>query len=120
MVLTIPENIATDIIYFLLLPTQQKLRKRVSGLSKDLEQAAVQCSEQRDRVQQKNQELRETQEFVQVCCWIFFTQCKVLLFFGWAGPIPAKIKHDHFILNQINNYTNCLHSVVLSQSLERK
>ena len=44
----------------------QVLSKRVSGLSKGLELAAVQCSQQREMVQRMSRELSETREFVEV------------------------------------------------------
>lgn len=47
-------------------PNLQVLSKRVSGLSKGLELAAVQCSQQREMVQRMNRELSETREFVEV------------------------------------------------------
>ena len=42
------------------------LGRRVSGLSEGLENAAVQCSRQREMVQSMKKELKETQEFIEV------------------------------------------------------
>ena len=44
----------------------QVLGKRVQGLSEGLESAAVQCSLERDTVQQMKKQLREIQDFVGV------------------------------------------------------
>lgn len=44
----------------------QVLGRRVSGLSEGLENAAVQCSRQREMVQSMKKELKETQEFIEV------------------------------------------------------
>ena len=44
----------------------QVLGKRVQGLSEGLESAAVQCSLQRDTVQQMKKQLRNIQDFVGV------------------------------------------------------
>lgn len=55
-----------NIYMYMYLCYLQVLGRRVSGLSEGLENAAVQCSRQREMVQSMKKELKETQEFIEV------------------------------------------------------